>query len=118
MDYINETFDYKDGNLNFELLNGINFKNPDIKKFPVVKILNKVPNKPSYFETILISINDFLVMKYLKGDINYLSLNNNLIKLIKTPYFTRFYKSNPKNIIDIRIMVKKVVSYLNKTKLN
>jgi len=116
--YINETFNYKDGNLNFELLNGINFKNPDIKKFPVVKILNKVPNKPSYFETILISINDFLVMKYLKGDINYLSLNNNLVKLIKMPYFTRFYKSNPKNIIDIRIMVKKVVSYLNKTKLN
>ena len=116
--YINETFDYKDGNLNFELLNGINFKNPDIKKFPVLKLLNKVPSKPSYFETILISINDFLVMKYLKGDINYLSLNNNLVKLIKTPYFTRFYKLNPKNIIDIRIMVKKVVSYLNKTKLN
>ena len=116
--YINEVFNYKDGNLKFELLNGINFKKPDIKKFPVVKLLNKVPSKPSYFETILISINDFLVMKYLKGDINYLSLNNNLVTLIKKPYFTRFYKSNPKNIIDIRIMVKKVVSYLNKTKLN
>ena len=116
--YINEVFNYKDGNLKFELLNGINFKKPDTKKFPVIKLLNKVPNKPSYFETILISINDFLVMKYLKGDINYLSLNNNLVTLIKKPYFTRFYKSNPKNIIDIRIMVKKVVSYLNKTKLN
>ena len=116
--YINEVFNYKDGNLKFELLNGINFKKPDTKKFPVVKLLNKVPSKPSYFETILISINDFLVMKYLKGDINYLSLNNNLVTLIKKPYFTRFYKSNPKNIIDIRIMVKKVVSYLNKTKLN
>ena len=116
--YINEVFNYKDGNLKFELLNGINFKKPDAKKFPVVKLLNKVPCKPSYFETILISINDFLVMKYLKGDINYLSLNNNLVTLIKKPYFTRFYKSNPKNIIDIRIMVKKVVSYLNKTKLN
>ena len=116
--YINEVFNYKDGNLKFELLNGINFKKPDIKKFPVVKLLNKVPSKPSYFETILISINDFLVMKYLKGDINYLSLNNNLVTLIKKPYFTRFYKSNPKNIIDIRIMVKKVVSYLNKKKLN
>jgi len=116
--YINEAFNYNDGNLKFELLNGINFKNPDIKKFPVVKLLNRVPSKPSYFETILISINDFLVMKYLKGDINYLSLNNNLVTLIKKPYFTRFYKSNPKNIIDIRIMVKRVVSYLNKTKLN
>ena len=116
--YINETFNYNDSNLKFELLNGINFKNPDIKKFPVVKLLNKVPKNHSYFETILISINDYLVMKYLNGDINYHSLNNNLLKLIKMPYFTRFYKSNPKNIIDIRIMVKKVVSYLNKKKLN
>ena len=96
----------------------INFKYPDVKKFPVIKLLKNVPSKPSYFETILISINDYLVMKYLKGDINYFSLNNKLVKLIKTPYFTRYYKSNPKNIIDIRIMVKKVVSYLNKRKLN
>ena len=116
--YINKLFNYNDGNLKFELLNGINFKYPDVKKFPVIKLLKNVPSKPSYFETILISINDYLVMKYLKGDINYLSLNNNLVTLIKKPYFTRFYKSNPKNIIDIRIMVKKVVSYLNKRKLN
>jgi len=116
--YINKLFNYNDGNLKFELLNGINFKYPDVKKFPVIKLLKNVPSKPSYFETILISINDYLVMKYLKGDINYFSLNNKLVKLIKTPYFTRYYKSNPKNIIDIRIMVKKVVSYLNKRKLN
>tara|TARA_Y100000741_G_scaffold161424_1_gene121770 strand:- start:4198 stop:5079 length:882 start_codon:yes stop_codon:yes gene_type:complete len=116
--YINESFNYNDEHLNFKLLNGNNFINPDTLKFPVINLLKKVPNKPSYFETILISINDFLVMKYLKGDINYLSLNNNLVKLIKSPYFTRYYKLNPKNIIDIRIMVKKVITYLNKIKLN
>ena len=33
-------------------------------------------------------------------------------------FLDTIYKSNPKNIIDIRIIVKKVVSYLNKTKLN
>ena len=81
-------------------------------------LLNIVPKKPTYFETILITINDYLVMKYLKGDINYLTLNNKLVKLIKIPYFTRYYKQNPKNIIDIKIMIKKVVTYLNKIKLN
>ena len=70
------------------------------------------------FETILISINDVLVDKYLRGDINYLSLNVNLMKLIKIPYFKRYYKLEPKNIIDIKNMVKKVITYLNKIKLN
>ena len=66
----------------------------------------------------MISINDFLVDKYLKGEINYVSLNTNLINLLKRPYFKGYYKSNPKNIIDIKIMVKKVNAYLNKIKFN
>ena len=117
--YINgDIINYKDGNLKFEKLNGLNFIKPNIKKFPVIKLLNKVPNKQSYFETILTSINDILVDKYLRGDINYHSLNSNLIKLIKIPYFTRYYKIKPKNVIDIKNMVKIVITYLNKIKLN
>ena len=117
--YMNfKPFIYDDGNLKFELLNGLNFINPDRKKFPVIKLLSNIKNKSSYFETILISINDFLVDKYLKGEINYLSLNTNLINLLKRPYFKGYYKSNPKNIIDIKIMVKKVDAYLNKIKFN
>ena len=117
--YMNgERFNYKDGNLKFELLNGKNFINPDVKKFPVLKLLNLIKNKSSYFETILISINDFLVEKYLKGDVNFNSLNIKLMKLIKIPYFTRYYKFKPKNIIDIKIMIKKVNTYLNKIKFN
>ena len=117
--YMNgKSFDYKDSNLNFNLLNGVNFINPDRKKFPVIKLLNIIKNKSSYFETVLISINDFLVDKYLKGEINYNSINANLVKLIKIPYFSRYYKSKPKNIIDIKFMVRKVTTYLNKIKLN
>jgi len=117
--YMNsKIFNYNDGNLNFNLLNGLNFINPDTKKFPVLKLLNMIHNKSSYFETILISINDVLVDKYLKGHISFNSLNTNLMKLIKIPYFTRYYKHKPKNIIDIKIMIKKVITYLNKIKLN
>ena len=107
-------FNYNEGNIDFKNLNGLNFINPSIKKFPVIKLLGIIKNKPSYFETILISINDLLVEKYLKGDINYKSLNRNLIKLIKIPYFARYYNSSPKNIIDIKNMVNKVNAYLNK----
>ncbi len=112
--YIGESFNYSEKNIKFEFLNGLNFINPDLKKFPVVKLLNKVRNKQSYFETILISINDNLVDKYLRGEVNYNSISVNLLKLIKIPYFTRFYKLKPKNIIDIKIMVNKVNNYLDK----
>tara|TARA_B100001250_G_scaffold406830_1_gene426544 strand:+ start:1322 stop:2494 length:1173 start_codon:yes stop_codon:yes gene_type:complete len=116
--YTNKIFDYNDKDLNFSTLNGLNFIKPDKKKFPVLKLLKLLPKKSTYFETILITINDYLVHKYLIGEINYNSLNVNLIKLIKTPYFTRYYDFGPKNIIDIKIMVKKVITYLNKNKFN
>jgi len=41
-----------------------------------------------------------------------------LLKLIKDPYFTKYYNQIPNNIIDIKIMVEKVITYLNKIKLN
>ncbi len=116
--YSDKLFNYSHKNLNFSILNGLNFMKPDLKKFPVIKILNLMPKKTTYFETILITVNDYLVNKYLNGEINYNSLNVNLVKLIKTPYFTRYYKFSPKNIIDIKIMVKKVTTYLNKKKLS
>ena len=74
--------------------------------------------KNTNFETILITINDYLVGKYLNGEINYNSLNFGLIKLIKNRYFTRYYKFAPKNITDVKIMLKRVTTYLNKIKLN
>ena len=117
--YMNgKPFTYSKGSLKLNSLNGLNFIEPNVKKFPVIKLLSRIKNKPSYFDTILISINDFLVDKYLNGEINYYSLNNFLLKLIKKPYFTRYYNSEPKNIIDIKIMIKKVTTYLNKIKFD
>ena len=95
-------------------LNDLNFETPKIKTFPLLKILKLIPNKSSYFETILITLNDELVFKYLKGKINYISIQLNLLKLIKKPYFKRFYKLKPKNIYDIKNMIMITKSYLNK----
>ncbi len=109
----NESFIYNDNKLNFEILNGINFINPDKKKFPLLNLIKIIPIKNSYFETILITINDELVMRYLRGEINYFSLNNNLLNMIKKPYFAKYYQSSPNNINDIKSMVNKVKNYLN-----
>ncbi len=95
-------------------LNKLYFEKPNIKKFPVLSILNSIPERISYFETILITINDTLVNKYLNNEINYISIQKNLINIIKSPYFKKYYKLKPKNIYDIKKMIIIAKNYLNK----
>ena len=94
-------------------LNNLNFSKPNINQFPVLSLIKILPEKSTYFETILITLNDSLVNKYLQGSINYISIQKNLIKLIKNPYFKKYYKLKPKNIYDIKNMISITKSYLN-----
>ena len=55
-------------------LNDLKFILPNKKKFPLLSILPLLPEKNTYFETILITLNDNLVDKYLNGKINYISI--------------------------------------------
>ena len=86
---------------------------PSRSKFPLLNLLDFIPEKSSYFETILIALNDGLVKKYLDDEINYISLEKNLINLIKKPYLTKFYKLKPNSIYDIKKMIKLVNNFLN-----
>ena len=47
--------------INFQILNNLSLRNVDKKKFPLVKLLNFLPENNSLYETILITINDFFV---------------------------------------------------------
>ena len=78
-----------------------------------MKIIKHIPDKNTYFETILVTIKDELVKKFINGDITYISINKNLMKLIKKPYFKKYYKLNPKNIYDIKSVIKITKIYLN-----
>ena len=89
------------------------FIKPNYKKFPILSIINKIPKNDTYFETILISLNDSLVDKYLKGEINYISIQKNLLNLIESTYFKKYYKLKPKNIYDIKKMITITNDYLN-----
>ncbi len=99
-------------NFKFTNLNGLNFIQPNIKNFPLLKILNYKFNN-TFFEIILVSINDALVKMYLEKSISYISIHKMLLKLLKKPYFTKYYKISPKNINEIENMVKKVNNYLD-----
>ena len=100
-------------NNNLNKLNKSNFTLPKKKQFPVLSIIDLLPEKNSYFETILITINDTLVYKYLNGEINYISIQKNLLNLLKSTYFKRYYNLCPKNIYDIKKMIVITRNYLN-----
>ena len=108
----NETFKFNDKNLNFTKLNNLNLIKPNINTFPLLKILNnKIRN--TYFEVILVSLNDEIVKRYLENKISYISIHKLMIKLIKKPYFSKYYKLKPNNIDEIKNMVNIVKNYLN-----
>ena len=69
--------------LNFKLLNKLNFTNVDTTKFPVVKILKKMPHNDSLFETVIVSANDKLVDLFLKKKITFNQISTFLLKIIK-----------------------------------
>ena len=84
MNALGLTNNKKNKNIEKNLFNIDNFKfQIPNKKFPFLKLIDLLPNKISYFETILITINDTLVDKYLNGKINYKSLQTILLNLIK-----------------------------------
>ena len=94
-------------------LNFLKFEKPKVKQFPLLSILDLIPNESSFFETILITINDNLVKKYLSNIINYISIHRNLLRFIKSPFFIKFYKLKPKNIYDINNMIKITNNYID-----
>ncbi len=112
--YSNENlYNYKNNYFDYTKLNGKNFIKPDLKKFPLLKLLN-YKFKNTFLEIILVSLNDALVNKYLDRKIHYISIHKLMLKLLKKPYLMKFYKIKPRNINDIKIMVQRVDEYVNK----
>jgi len=99
--YFKENKKYKTGLLNINILNNLNLKKVDRKKFPSIKLLDILPKNPSLFETVLISINDILVFKFLENRINFKELVKSIIKFSKLKEFQKFKKIKPKNVADI-----------------
>jgi 1-deoxy-D-xylulose-5-phosphate reductoisomerase len=87
--------------INLNILNDLSFNAINEKKFPAVKILKKLPNTDSLFETVLVSANDHLVNMFLKKNIRFIDISIILLKLIKLKEFTRYRSIKPKKISDI-----------------
>ena len=102
----------KNKDINFQNLNGKNFIKPSSSVFPLLKVINHYKKNDSYFEIILVTVNDYFVKKFLNGQINFQKMQIKLLNKLKDPYLSKYYKKFPKKINDIFKMVYKVNAYL------
>ena len=91
----------KSSKLNLKTLNNLNFSEINIKKFPSVKILKKIPEKISLYETVLVSANDELVDLFLNNKISFKKITVFLNKILEMKIFLKYKKKIPKNSNEI-----------------
>jgi len=94
--------------IDIDKMNNLNFQTIDRNKFPVLNLLRKIPHTFSLFETVLVSINDLVVNKYLNKEINFTDIYKLILKLVNLKQFKKFKKIRPKNIdqvIDLNQMI-------------
>ena len=108
----------KTNSLSLKKLNHLELKNVNYVNFPLVKILKFLPEHSSLYETVIITVNDFLVNQFLKKRIKYSQIHTILLKFIKNKEFIKYKKIKPKKIEDIILVQNKVslkiINYFNK----
>jgi 1-deoxy-D-xylulose-5-phosphate reductoisomerase len=94
--------------LNIDILNNLELKKIDKKKFPVINVIKELTNNDSLFETVLVSANDSLVDKFLKDEIKFLDISKILLKIVKLKEFTKLKKITPKSTKEVNNLAQYV----------
>ena len=102
----------KNKDINFKNLNGINFIKPSNLIFPLFKLVKRYKRKDSFYEIILVTVNDYFVTKFLNGNINFQKMQIKMLEKLKDPYISKYYNKYPKKINDIYMIVDKIKNYL------
>ena len=99
----------KSNPLNINVLNNLNLGKVDKKRFPAIKIISKLVNKDSLFETVIVSANDALVYNFIKHKIKFNDISKILLKIVDLQEFTKLKKVTPKNVEE----VSKLANYVS-----
>ena len=83
--------------IDFSIINNLNFKKPDKTKFPSLNLLNKISNKISLYETVLVAANEELVYLFLNGQIYFIDIPIILKKILELKEFTKYKQVIPNN---------------------
>ena len=99
--YDNTEKKIKSNKINIQILNNLDLHNVDEIRFPVVKIIKKMHEMDTLFETIIVSANDKLVSLFLKNKIKFIDISNILLKICSLSEFNKYKLIKPKNIDEI-----------------
>ena len=92
----------KSKKIDIKILNNLDLKKADDIKFPVIKIIKKMNDSESLFETVIVSANDKLVNLFLNNKIKFIDISNILLKICNLTEFSKFKAIKPKNIDEIQ----------------
>ena len=99
--FLNSDRKLKTNKVDLDILNNLNLNNVNSKRFPMIKLLDFLPDNHSLYETVIVAANDKLVELFLNNKIKFTDIQKNLFKIIKKNEFKKFKKISPKNITDI-----------------
>ena len=112
--YTDESNFFKTKKIDIKKLNNLNFEKVDKKKFPLIKVLSKLPDSDSLFETILVATNDEFVKLYLNNKIKFNVLGKKIYEFLNSQEFIKYKLIKPKKIDDIEKLNKYVRLKINK----
>ena len=96
--------------VNIKILNNLDFQKVNNKRFPIIKILNKLPEKSSLFETILVSINDKLVDLFLNNKIKFTDISRKMHNILNLKEYKKFKMLKVNKINDVMDLNNKISS--------
>jgi len=88
--------------INVTLLNNLTFYDVDKKKFPSIKIIDKILNSGQAAPIIINASNEILVSLFLKGKIGFLDIVNTINNIFKDKDFKKYAKKKLKSVQDIK----------------
>ena len=91
----------KSNRIDIKILNNLDLKKANDIKFPVIKIIKKMNDSESLFETVIVSANDTLVNLFLNNKIKFVDISSILLKICNLAEFSKFKAIKPKNIDEI-----------------
>ena len=112
--YSNQSSFFKTGNIDVRKLNNLNFETVNTKKFPLVKVLSKLPDTDSLFETVLVATNDEFVKLYLNNRIKFNQLSKKILKFLNSHEFVKYKFIKPEKIETIEKLNQYVRLKINK----
>ena len=99
--YFNSNKKILSNKVNFKILNNLDLKNANSKRYPMIKLMELLPNKSSLFETVIVSANDTLVEFFLEKKIKFTDIHKQLFKILNDDEFLIYRKIEPKKLNDI-----------------